>query len=368
MPPRLDNPITDPKDDLLGYNSLADDLASQLIAILRLHETDRPKNLPGITVGIQAPWGTGKSSFLNLLKTRLRNRLEATTIRYNPWVLDGTTDLLPDFFTTVGNNTSLTETPSHGAKAAKVLRTIGNALPTLAAVPVVGFLAQPAALAVNGAATAAEDYGKRHQTLTSALREAKNAFTQLNKPVFILIDDLDRLEPQSLLTLLKVVRLVTELPNLSVILAYDETHINFTLKDLHYDQDYLHKIIQMRKDLPTPSYVALRAELTRVLTKLWDDAAITEPLQSMANTTKYQFIQQHIHTIRDIRRYVLGANGALVNLHSQIDPIDILSIEMVRILYPATFRTITEQRHAITADFSPLDSVSWQQFQQLSPR
>ena len=61
----LDKPITGSSKDLLGFRQLAITLATVVLS---------QSNASTITLGIDGPWGSGKSSILQLLKEELQQR------------------------------------------------------------------------------------------------------------------------------------------------------------------------------------------------------------------------------------------------------------------------------------------------------
>ena len=78
-PPLLltDNPITGRGDDQFGFGTHARVLCDAMQAAVHLP----------LTVGVFGPWGTGKSSFLNICREML-NRRGIPTIAFNPWKYD----------------------------------------------------------------------------------------------------------------------------------------------------------------------------------------------------------------------------------------------------------------------------------------
>lgn len=43
------------------------------------------KNNEGLILGINSPWGTGKTTFLDMWEKELKGKDEYTLIRYNSW-------------------------------------------------------------------------------------------------------------------------------------------------------------------------------------------------------------------------------------------------------------------------------------------
>ena len=57
----LDNPLTDIKDDKLGYANFAQKTAEALYS---------RNSQQSVVVSINAPWGNGKSTCMNFIKTK----------------------------------------------------------------------------------------------------------------------------------------------------------------------------------------------------------------------------------------------------------------------------------------------------------
>src|SRR4051794_14412676 len=81
--PHADRPIETPEDDLLERDSLVDLLAAQVMHAPRQ---------AGFVVGLSGPWGSGKSSVLNLVEDRLRGR--TTVLHFEPWLFTGAAELV----------------------------------------------------------------------------------------------------------------------------------------------------------------------------------------------------------------------------------------------------------------------------------
>jgi predicted KAP-like P-loop ATPase len=74
-----DSPITDPKDDQFGIDNFAKAIAK---AIEKLAVPD------GTVIALTGPWGSGKSSAVNLMRYYLKaieENEELKTIVFNPW-------------------------------------------------------------------------------------------------------------------------------------------------------------------------------------------------------------------------------------------------------------------------------------------
>src|SRR5215208_3911810 len=82
-----DRPIADAADDVLGRTSVARLIAAEISAA--------PGN-SGIVISLMGPWGSGKTSVLNLVDAELGENVEV--LRFNPWLFSGAQELVARFF------------------------------------------------------------------------------------------------------------------------------------------------------------------------------------------------------------------------------------------------------------------------------
>ncbi len=69
--------------DLLGFDAVVEPILEAL----------RTPDLDPLTVGVQSPWGGGKSTVLNLLDNRLFNNPGIVVVRTDPWEYDNQADV-----------------------------------------------------------------------------------------------------------------------------------------------------------------------------------------------------------------------------------------------------------------------------------
>jgi len=84
-----DNPIKTEHEDLLRRVPLAKKIAS-LISQYTEHES--------FVIGIDGPWGSGKTSFVNLLNEQLKTDETILLIEFNPWNFSDQNELIKEFF------------------------------------------------------------------------------------------------------------------------------------------------------------------------------------------------------------------------------------------------------------------------------
>jgi hypothetical protein len=86
-----DRPISAREQDVLDLEALAEGIGNFIRNV---------GTVPPLTIGVTGEWGTGKSSLLNLLGTRLR-QLGHVPIVFNAWHNESEQDVLPSLFSTI---------------------------------------------------------------------------------------------------------------------------------------------------------------------------------------------------------------------------------------------------------------------------
>lgn len=79
-----DNPIKNPEDDVIGRVATAQKFAQH---VLELDTTQ------GVIVGVLGPWGSGKTSFINLARNEFKTK-NISILDFNPWMFSGTAQKL----------------------------------------------------------------------------------------------------------------------------------------------------------------------------------------------------------------------------------------------------------------------------------
>lgn len=151
--------------------------------------------------GLIAPWGAGKSTTLAMIVEGLKEHeiTPWTVVDLNPWLYSDVDSLQLGFFV------ALREALPSDAKWNRTRERIGNF-----------FTAISPAGKVNGlagvdASSALEAFGQwvAGDVSANALKEkAESKLSELEKPILFVMDDLDRLTPEELLMVFKLVRLV----------------------------------------------------------------------------------------------------------------------------------------------------------------
>jgi predicted KAP-like P-loop ATPase len=225
MPLRDDNPS---EVDLLGFEDVVDVLESIVTR----------SDLDPVTVGVNAPWGGGKTTVLQLLKQRLDTREDVLCLLVSPWEYDNKTDpttaLIDDVLGGLQVKLDDKEKP-FGEKAKDLLRKLRRRVKFAKAMK----LAVTAAVTttVPGVAQLIDLFDENVTTEDvppdPTLQGFRRQFAELMasadlKPlerVVVLVDDLDRSLPDTVVETLEAIKLFLSVRKMAFVIAADEDNV-----------------------------------------------------------------------------------------------------------------------------------------------
>ncbi len=318
-----DNPIRVAEDDVLGRVNIARAFAQQ---ILSLDATQ------GVVVGVLGPWGSGKTSLINLTRSEFK-RVDVPLLDFNPWMFSGEEQLVDSFFVELAAQLKIRPNLT---QVGKDLQEYGEAFSGMAGLPLVGPW-------IERIRISAKLLGKLLQRRKGGIGERRikleKTLNKLAKPVVVVLDDIDRLSTSEIQCVFKLVRLTASFPNIIYVVAFDRARVEKALSELGVPgRDYLEKILQVALDLPSiPNQVLNQRILSSV-----DDALVgiekPGPFDEQVWPDVFmEIIRPLFRNMRDVRRYAAAIHGAVAALEGQIALADVLALEAVRIFLPDVF-------------------------------
>jgi len=321
-----DNPIRAPEEDAIGREPAARSFANQ---VLKLDARE------GFVVGVLGPWGSGKTSFMNLARNHLEDSGTAI-LEFNPWMFSGAEQLVTAFF---GELSSQLKLRRDLAGISEGLQEYGDALTGLDWIPGAGTWIKAGGSVMKLASSRIK---KRDRGLGGRRKKLEEVLRKLERPIVVVLDDIDRLTTTEIRDIFKLVRLTASFPNIIYLVAFDRLRVESALsEDGFAGRAYLEKILQLGIDLPAvPSGVLQRQILSSIDSalknidrtgpfdeELWPDAFV-------------EIVHPLICSMRDVRRYAAAINGTVSDLQGQIALVDVLALEAVRVFLPDVFQRV----------------------------
>lgn len=328
-----DLPIETPEQDLYGIDPFVRSLAQSI---------RKMKTPQGVVIALNGPWGSGKSSAVNLLKHHLSEAIgrgELQTVTFNPWWFRGEEALVLAFFRELYSATK----PTLSEKAKKALPKLGARL--LKAGGVVASTAD--AFGAGGAGAVAsgtmdwlsklitddESVDKLHSELAEGLRKQ-------NKRFVVLLDDIDRLAPDEALAMFRLVKSVGRLPNVIYVLAFDRQLAEKVVAERFPSEGphYLEKIVQASFELPEPSAADLHGHL---LAKIREIAGVPdESLVVHLMNMFHEILAPEVRTPRDAVRFANAFSITWPAVAGDVDLGDFMALEAYRLFRPKIYQAI----------------------------
>ncbi len=208
--------------------------------------------------------GSGKTTLLNFVLDRLKTNQRMRIVEFNPWMLPDLPSLVAEFLATL-----LSALPANNRK--RVRKALTRYVRAVA--PFAGILQIPGMrINVRTALKVVADRLEGDTSLSEQKRQVETVLKELDSPVLIVLDDIDRLHAEELMMVFKLVRLVGRLPNVHYLLAYDETTVldvitqtGLAADDLSRARRYLEKMVQVRLDVPPMPEVSRRNLMAELL-------------------------------------------------------------------------------------------------------
>ncbi|NKQ27877.1 KAP family P-loop NTPase fold protein [Streptomyces galbus] len=325
----------DPNNDRLERETFANRVIRALGEVRRQSKSS--------VAGLIAPWGAGKSTVLEIIVKGLEGHDTDSwiVVDLNPWLYSDAESLQLGFFV------SLREALPRGRKWSKKRERVGNFFTAISPMGKVNGL-----VGVD-ASSALESLGERiaGDVSANALRKkAEDVLGEIDQPILFVMDDLDRLTPDELLMVFKLVRLVGRLPNVYYLLAYDEK----TLLDLIQQtsvasgnraraRDYMEKIIQVRFDVPDLRPTQKADLINSAMNELLATYSIEldrEDQEAFSSTYRH-CLRNYLTTPRAINRYFAQVDALYEKLNKEVRFIDFSLITFVRTFEPDVYKNLT---------------------------
>lgn len=342
-----DSEITSATDDKLDREDYAL-LVAKLIA--ENHSPDA-----SIVYGMAGPWGSGKSSLVNMISEKLQVVSSTWAVaRFTPWATSDVSGLLGDFYASLAGALPNTDT-------AKAVRSTLASMMRIAS-PLAGLLPIGGSLVEKTVDTAAATLAKQ-RPWKELFDEASEKLSKLEQQTLVVVDDIDRLQADELLTLLKVIRLLGRFPGVDYLLAYDEDSLVGTLTGAGVTgggtdaSRFMEKIVQyplvVPPLLPYQIESRLRDGIREILTQLGRPGPEEQRCDRLID-----LLASHLTTPRAIARWL-----AQVELHlpaldtAEVDDCDVLAVTLLRMLYSTLYLKLPNLRYELTSGNT--GDVSW---------
>lgn len=331
-----DIPVTNPKQDAYGFAGFARNLAKAIRVTPSPH---------GLVMAINGPWGAGKSSLLNLVKFDLQTIHEndcPIIIEFNPWWFNGHDQLASQLLSQFG--VKLRNESATLLKVGELMAEYSGALSKAVALTTgTPWIDKPVSALLKLLKRKTKDVPQLKAEIAKLLQ------TSARRVLFI-IDDLDRLTPDEIREVFKVVKALADFPNVIYLLSFDKRVVAEALaKSLNVDGNaYLEKIVQASFALPVVDRPRLQRKFFADLDALIDSLPAAKFDSTYWGNVYLDGLDHFIRKPRDVIRLINALTVTYPPVAGEVNPVDYIALEFVRVFLPAAYEAIRDNKEMFT--------------------
>ena len=320
-----DKPKSSLKEDSLHREEL-------IITLCDLIESCDATN--SLTIGICGPWGSGKTSVINFVKEHLSNNCQIAFIDFNPWLYASQENLAnqllkciahhftPAWKRSIQNRSScirsvskMVSAVSPDNKISKLLRAFSDLLSS------------------NPNGIPLDDFKSK---VSEHLRKT-------NQKIVVVIDDVDRLDPNEIRMLIKLVRSIADFSNIIYLLCYDDEIVEKALSTNEYKgHDYLQKIINLPVRIPEVNGYLATEELKDHYLNIVSKTELND-----YDVSVFKCISNLSLSLRDVKITTSRFHLLYDVSKNNTCPADLLALTLLDTVEPDVYRWISTNRYRL---------------------
>ena len=315
----IDSPITTEEEDLLDYSSSAHILAEKIKNADTHHSC---------SIGLIAPWGMGKTSYLNIL-SRCFDSQSFIILRFNPRHSISSNNIQADFFhllfSTLGQFDSRFDS------------SFKDYLKAISVISDNSF--------INKILNIHKIWDKEVEK-----GEINDAIKHIDKRIIVFIDDFDRLLRDEIIEVFKLIDGNASFTNLIFISAYDKEYINTIIECDHSQYNsFADKFFTIEVHLPVRPYAATYNYLLDNVSKLLNLSNEDKEDYNSIIGPNLDIVQRYLPTIRDVKRFLNLFINRFAMLCEEVEFKDYFFLSLIR------YRFINEYNNLRDGHYTDID-------------
>ncbi len=236
-------------------------------------------------VGVTGPWGSGKTTFLQSMKTKMGENF--MVVEFTPWYSDTAESLVRDFFKRLGSKLGSMNVKADFSRYLAVLQDYDT----------------------SGTLRILNKLATFRTTIEDEKRKIEERLALIRRKVVIMIDDTDRMGAEELMELLKLIRLTANFKNVIFMVGYDKEYVLRRMKDSEIENgtEYLKKIFPLEITLPYVENSVLPQLFAHEMNRCGFEKAFVDETEKQLrekNVHGNPLLFQYVKTFRDIKNFV----------------------------------------------------------------
>jgi len=259
-----------------------------------------------IVLSVNAPWGQGKTTFLEMLHAQLVNK-QHNSIYFSAWETDFASDPLQAFLGEINENIeALINGDEEKNKAWEITKKAGShilrkGLPALIKVGTAGILDAEKIIEDESSKVMEgltkdflSEYTKNKEAISQFKSGVSKVLSNEGSPstrLFIFIDELDRCRPTYAIELLERIKHLLDIEGLVFVLAMDKVQLSHSVKGIYGAEfealGYLRRFIDIEYTLP-------ESDLDAFIDQLYINFGFNDFFQKRMQYQEFQYDKDHL--------------------------------------------------------------------------
>ncbi|MBW8244077.1 KAP family NTPase [Muricauda oceani] len=315
----VDEPIDDEEEDVLERMPKVRLLVDEIVAAT---------NKNSIAFGVTGEWGSGKTSFLNLVEREIskRDQKDLLVLNFNPWLNLGTNTIIQEFFELLRLKIrpySFDIYMDMGKYSRNILKSSPSSF-----FQFIGHLLE---------------FGKDN-SVTEDFKRINISLKNLGKKFLIVLDDMDRLKADEVFEILKLIRNTANFDNFIYLVAYDKTYISESLNKIGIPKNdaFAEKIFLKEEHLLPITEAKIKKYLADRLkeelpSKKQEIDNYFGYLVRYLTRDKGNFCLKHI---RDVKRFLKNFLREYKEMEQEVDFKDYLNVKLLKFKFYDVYRIL----------------------------
>jgi|GEM_PF-4875463 len=341
-----DKKIIAPEEDTLGYKTFSDNFAKSIVQY---------SSKDSMVFGLEAEWGSGKSTILGWMKNYIQEHdKDIIVVEFNPWVFSSHTDLIDIFLAEVSQSLE-----GDLGKKFTAFKVAYHKLDQYLSVKNLLKISAECYIPGSSLIVSILEKLKLKKPTKSVIQQKEEVNKALkDKRVVVFIDDVDRLTPDEILSVFKLLKAVCDFDNMHYVLAYDRSYVVNALENTFKDkaEDYLKKIVQVPKVLPYPDSQGMNQLFFKGLSPMLLSPIFEENDEHRHKrywtNVYYDGVKPYLKTPRDIIRLLNSFSLTYAGLKGEVSWPELVYVEVLKINNRVLFETIAQNKLFFTGYFS----------------
>lgn len=308
-----DQPITNIEEDILGRKTMVNHISNFIL---------NQRSKKSIAIGVVGSWGDGKSSVMDIVEKSINKESGYIVVHFNSWLSISVNSIIADFFETVEvaiSDTSIDVSKELKKYGKKVLSVNSNSVTNI----------------LQNSLNLVQD-----KSMIEEFQHINKLLKKLNKRIIVFCDDLDRLQPNEVFEVLKLIRNTASFDVFNYVVGYDKEYVSKALEknNISSPEKYLEKIFI--KEFPLQPIQQediiefIKAKIVKIVTAE-NRNKITEVIDSSTFSSRNIHINifKSLKNIRDAKRFLNEFSGGLKDIEEEIDINDYLLVKLLKFSY-----------------------------------